>query len=213
MTKLRLVAISDTHERHRYVSLPEGDVLIHAGDITKKGSLQAIEDFATWMKEAPHKHKIVIAGNHDFCFEDERSADAEKILNNEGIIYLCDSGVTIEGIYFWGSPWQPWFYDWAFNLPRGEEIAAKWSLIPDNTQVLITHGPAFEIADKTTEGLHVGCEELAARIAALNCLKAHIFGHIHESYGIQKIAGVVYANASVCNRQYQPLNQPLVIEI
>src|SRR5690242_15878126 len=98
MTKLRLVAISDTHERHRYISLPEGDVLVHAGDITKRGSLQAIEEFAKWMKEAPHKHKIVIAGNHDFCFEDERLVDAKRLLDNEGIIYLCDSGVTIDEI-------------------------------------------------------------------------------------------------------------------
>src|SRR5690349_3792387 len=96
--QLRLVAISDTHEHHRQIELPKGDVLIHAGDITKNGSLVAIKDFAEWMSQAPHSHKIVIAGNHDFCFEDERSKEAEKILSDFGITYLRDSGVTIENI-------------------------------------------------------------------------------------------------------------------
>lgn len=208
---MKIIAISDTHERHSLIALPDGDVLVHAGDITKNGSVDAIRDFAAWMHEAPHKHKIVIAGNHDFCFEDERSSEAEEVLRQSGIIYLRDSGVTIEGVTFWGSPWQPWYHNWAFNLERGDEIAEKWRLIPDDTNVLITHGPPYDISDLTIDGLRVGCEELSKRIGHLHYLKLHIFGHIHEGYGIVKLGGVTYANASICNVRYKPLNAPLII--
>lgn len=208
---MKIVAISDTHERHKLIALPDGDVLVHAGDITKKGSLEAIRDFADWMQQAPHKHKIVIAGNHDFCFEDDRASEAEEILRQSGVIYLRDSGVTIAGIRFWGSPWQPWFFDWAFNLQRGDEIAEKWALIPEDTNVLITHGPPHEISDCTVDGQNVGCEELAKRIEQLHYLKLHIFGHIHEGYGIVKVGGVTYANASICDVRYRPVNAPLTL--
>lgn len=98
---MKIVAISDTHERHKLITLPEGDVLVHAGDITKNGSVEAIRDFARWMQDAPHKSKIVIAGNHDFCFENENAAVVEKILADHGICYLFDSGVSVGGIKFW----------------------------------------------------------------------------------------------------------------
>jgi Icc-related predicted phosphoesterase len=173
---MKIVAISDTHERHRQVSLPAGDVLVHAGDITMKGSLAALEDFADWIREQHFKYKIVIAGNHDFCFENENADAAAKMLADAGVTYLCDSSATFEGIEFWGAPWQPWFHSWAFNLSRGSEIAEKWALIPQTTNVLITHGPPYEIADLTFDGVHAGCEELASRIQDLPKLRAHIFG-------------------------------------
>jgi len=208
---MKIVAISDTHERHKLITLPDGDVLVHAGDITKNGSIDAIREFAAFMQQAPHTHKIVIAGNHDFCFENELTGEAEEILRQSGVIYLRDSGVTIDGVKFWGSPWQPWFFDWAFNLQRGSELAEKWALIPEDTNVLITHGPPYEVSDCTIEGLHVGCEELSKRIEQLHHLKLHIFGHIHEGYGIVKLGGVTYANASICDVRYRPVNAPLTL--
>jgi Icc-related predicted phosphoesterase len=210
---MKIVAISDTHERHRLLAIPDGDVLVHAGDITMNGSITALSDFAAWMKDLPHKHKIVIAGNHDFCFQDERRKIAERLLDDAGITYLLDSGICVEGIHFWGSPWQPWFFDWGFNLERGQEIAEKWALIPQNTQVLVTHGPPHEIADLTIDKIHAGCEELAERIHHLAALKLHIFGHIHEGYGIARDGAVIFANASVCDARYRPTNAPLVIDI
>jgi Icc-related predicted phosphoesterase len=209
---MRIVAISDTHERHRLLAIPEGDVLVHAGDITMKGSLESISDFAAWMKVLPHKHKVVVAGNHDFCFENEQRSVVETLMKESGITYLFDSGVVIDGVHFWGSPWQPWFYDWAFNLARGAEIAEKWALIPTNTQVLITHGPPHAIADLTIDGIRAGCEELTARIEQLPALKLHIFGHIHEGYGIFKQGGATFANASICDERYRPTHAPLVID-
>jgi len=90
--------------------------------------------------------------------------------------------VEIEGVRFWGSPWQPWFFDWAFNLERGEEIRAKWELIPDDTEVLITHGPPQGHGDMTSRGEGAGCADLLARIRQVKP-RYHLFGHIHEGYG------------------------------
>lgn len=163
---LRLVIVSDTHEQHAGVVVPDGDVFIHAGDFTYNGDLKAIAAFGGWLAALPHRHKLVIAGNHDFAFE-HVPAPARKALGSDknGVRYLQDSGVTIDGVSFWGSPWQPWFMDWAFNLPRGPKIAAEWAKIPEQTDVLITHGPPMGILDYVPRGEHVGCADLLARIA------------------------------------------------
>jgi len=146
---MKLITISDTHGLHWSLDIPDGDVLIHAGDLTDRGILEEVSEFNTFLGTLPHPHKIVIAGNHDLCFEDYRM-DCEEALTN--CIYLQDQEVTIDGVRFYGSPWQPWFYDWAFNLERGPEIRAKWDLIPEGTDVLITHGPPYGIGDLTARG-------------------------------------------------------------
>ena len=114
----KIVAISDTHEQEQKVILPEGDVLVHTGDITYKGAISAIAKFSAWLKEQKPRFKeiVVIAGNHDFCFQNQNHDVAANLIRESGAHYLQDSGVEIEGRLFWGSPWQPWFYDWAFNL-------------------------------------------------------------------------------------------------
>ena len=127
---MRVVFIADTHGLHARVEIPDGDILVHAGDICMRGEFEEVEAFNSWLEALPHRHKIVIAGNHDFCFE-RQPQKAQKRL--AGCTYLQDAGVTVEGIRFYGSPWQPWFYDWAFNLPRGgRELKARWTAIPDN---------------------------------------------------------------------------------
>lgn len=176
---MKLTFISDTHSKHDAIKLGRGDVLIHCGDISKNGSLEDIKRFAAYLKKQEFSHKLVIAGNHDFCFEDERKFEAEDILKQCGIIYLNDSGVEIDGMKFWGSPVQPEFFNWAFNRRRGEEIKKYWDLIPNDTDILITHGPPFEILDECADGQKVGCEDLLNRIQKLK-LKVHAFGHIHE---------------------------------
>lgn len=212
---MKIVSISDTHERENYYNIvvPEGDVLVHAGDITMGGSLKALNQFANWIKKHEHKHKIVISGNHDWCFQNQHHDIAVEILENAGIVYLQDSGIEIDGINFWGSPWQPWFHDWAFNLRRGREIAEKWKMIPNNCNVLVTHGPPYGILDSAGLGEHVGCEALEKRIRQLDKLKVHIFGHIHEQHGVVHEHGIIFANASTCTRRYEPNNPPIVIEI
>lgn len=210
---MKLVCIGDTHEQEEGVVLPEGDVLIHAGDITYRGAIPPLVKFARWLKEQPFKHKIVISGNHDFCFQNNNHNVAVNIIKEAGAIYLQDSGVEIDGIKFWGSPWQPWFHNFAFNLMRGKLIAAKWDLIPEDTNVLITHGPVLNILDEVPGGERVGCADLSKRINDLKELRAHICGHIHHSHGIAEIANIQFVNASSCTEAYKPTNPPLVIEI
>ena len=126
--------------------------------------------------------------------------------------YLQDEGCKIEGFHFWGSPWQPEFGRWAFNLPRGEKLREKWDEIPDNTDVLITHSPPYGIKDLVVTGKHEGCEELLKVVFRIKP-KLHIFGHIHEDYGKQVEQGITFVNASICNFDYESLNNPIVVDI
>lgn len=169
--------------------------------------------FFQWYAAHPHARKIVIAGNHAWGFEQQPML-AEGLVP-AGVHYLRDSGVTIDGVRFWGSPWQLWFMNFAFNLLRGPEIAEKWAMIPEDTHVLITHGPPRGILDlrRGYPAEHVGCEDLLARIQHLSCLKVHVFGHMHEAYGEELHRGVRYVNASICTADYAATNPPVVIDI
>ena len=189
---LTIVCISDTHGFHDHTEVPDGDILIHAGDLTKHGTLGDVTDFNAWLGTLPHRHKVVIAGNHDFCFQHEPELARSRLTN---CVYLEDEAATIEGIRFYGSPWQPWFFDWAFNLQRGPEIAAKWSLIPDDTDILVTHGPPLGFGDVTYRGESVGCADLLERIRVVRP-KLHVCGHIHEAAGVARDGGTLFVNAS-----------------
>lgn len=210
---MRIVCISDTHSLHNKIpEIPEGDVLVHAGDCCGAGTLKNIEDFNEWLGQLPHKHKILIAGNHDAAFQETPGMARELVTN---AIYLEDSGVEINGIRFWGSPWTPTFMDWSFMLDRGQPLYDKWKLIPEDTDVLITHGPPHGIADEVSTGfrcLNVGCLHLRDRVKALS-LKVHIFGHIHEGYGRCVQGGIEFVNASTCTERYQPINPPIVVDL
>jgi predicted phosphohydrolase len=189
---MRIVCISDTHARHRLTAVPDGDILVHAGDVTRRGSLDDVEDFDRWLGTLPHRHKVVICGNHDFCFQ-ERAAEARARITNA--VYLEDSGCEVEGLSFYGSPWQPWFGGWAFNLPRGEELAKVWAKIPERVDVLVTHGPPEGILDRTNRGDSAGCRDLLNRVYEVRP-RLHVFGHIHEAAGRTDIDGIVFVNAS-----------------
>lgn len=205
---MRVVVCSDTHKMHDQIDVPEGDLFIHAGDFLGFGTLDEVEDFNAFLLSLPHPHKVVIAGNHDWAFE-KSPHEAQKLLT--GAIYLQDESVYINGLKIYGSPWQPEFFNWAFNLKRGDELKQKWDLIPSDTDILITHGPPFGIGD-AVGGNHVGCEEL---LKALDRIKPkyHIFGHIHEGYGIVKGTDTVFINASNCNALYDPVNPPIIFEM
>jgi predicted phosphohydrolase len=198
---MKLVLISDTHE-HR-PAVPDGDVLIHAGDLTMNGKLSYLIEELDWMKSLPHKHKILISGNHDWGFQHLMTQGREDLAHDLAapMIYLRDSEVVIDGVKFYGSPWQPWFYDWAFNLQRGAEIGAKWDLIPIDTDVLITHGPPKHILDWVGKD-SVGCEELATVVNRI-APSIHVFGHIHGAYGRREYGMTKYYNASMVNEAYQ----------
>jgi Icc-related predicted phosphoesterase len=206
---MRCVVLSDTHGLHDHVDVPDGDVLIHAGDLTNRGDLEDVARFDAFLAGLPHRHKIVVAGNHDFCFENRRQ-EARQLLRHA--VYLEDEALTLDGVRFWGSPWQPWFYDWAFNLERGPEIRAKWDLIPAGTDVLITHGPPLGHGDLTSRGERAGCADLFDRVGELRP-KYHLFGHIHEGYGVTRDGDTTFVNASICDLGYRPVQAPVVIEV
>ena len=174
---MRIVAIADTHNSQ--LSLPDGDILIHAGDLTGRGSLPELERVADWLRAQPHRHKVVIAGNHDFALQ--RNPVAARALFH-GLTFLEDSEVTLGGLRIWGSPWQPWFHDWAFNARRGPEIDAKWARIPEGIDVLVTHGPPYGYGDLVLDGERVGCEDLLRHLGRVKP-RVHLFGHIHEDRG------------------------------
>lgn len=213
---LKIVCISDTHNCNEQISVPDGDILIHAGDATITGTVDEIVLFNEWFTNLPHKYKVFVAGNHDWLFE-TNNRFARNLLD-KSIIYLQDSSVEIEGLKIYGAPWQPRFFDWAFNLNRGAEMAEKWELIPDDVDVLITHGPPNGILDEVPRKNFIentGCEELIKKVEKLrlNNLKLHIFGHIHCGYGTTEENGVTFVNASNCDESYEPTNPPIVIEM
>lgn len=218
---MRLVCLSDTHNFHDRLAVPEGDILVHAGDFTMRGRRAEIAAFDSWLGTLPHRHKLVVAGNHDFLFQDEPAA-ARALLTNA--TYLEDSGVTLDGVTFWGSPWQPWFFDWAFNLRRGAPLKAKWDLIPAGTDVLVTHGPPHKVRDRVLKpigrgigliigtGDEVGCEELKKAVDRLTP-RVHLFGHIHEGYGQETRGKTTFVNAASCDKDYRPANPPIVVDL
>lgn len=234
---MKIVCISDTHGLHNKMinELPKGDVLVHAGDCTNVGKEKEIVEFVDWFQNLEgFDTKIFIAGNHDFGFEhyngvrhNNEAPWLHHLLNEENlsqsdVVYLHDSEFIIESseftrpIKFYGSPWQPRFYDWAFNLDRnGLELEQKWAKIPDDTDILITHTPPNGIRDFVSSwrgNESVGCELLRYRLDNMN-VTLNVFGHIHEAYGTAYVKNTTYVNASICNARYNPINKPIVIEL
>lgn len=214
---MRIVAVADTHLFHDELTVPAGDVFVHAGDMCRGGSLEELAEAARWLRSLPHPTKVVIAGNHDWALaaddEDERRR-ARALLAEDGVVYLQDEERVVGGLRFWGSPWQPEFNDWAFNLPRGEALAAKWALVPTGVDVLVTHGPPRGIGDRGPGGgphaveSRAGCDDLRARVAEVRP-RLHLFGHIHQDGGAWPIDDTLFANATTweCERA------PTVIDV
>lgn len=211
---MRLVCISDTHGR--FPTLPEGDVLVHAGDFSRRGDLADIVEFGKWLRSVPCKHVVVCYGNHDlFAEQDPRQAKFALLAaaNRRRVHVLLDEEAVIEGKRFYAAPWTPEFYDWAFNLKRGAALREKWAKIPEGLDVLVTHGPPFSILDRVTRGdENVGCVDLKQRVLSAKP-RFHVFGHIHEGYGIHVTPETTYINAAVLDERYQMVNPPVVVDI
>jgi len=208
---MKIVCVSDTHRQHHMLKIPEGDVLIHAGDFTDWGSIYDVMDIAEWFKAQPHECKILIAGNHDVCFQSK--PDIAKAALQKSCHYLENQELVYDNVKFFGSPYTPPFAG-AFQMNpefklEGEEF---WDIIPEDTDVLVTHGPPHGILDTAfnimDEDEHCGCPLLLNRVAKIKP-KLHIFGHIHESYGIKKSYGCTFVNAASGFK----LNKPVVVEI
>jgi len=229
---MKITFISDTHSKHNLITkdLPGGHLLIHAGDISSMGYNYEIQEFCKWYNSLDnYDFKMFIAGNHDWGFIDREAffvhrsvlipKPTEEILNSfKNFDYLRDSSSEIQigdgtPIKIYGSPWQPEFFDWAFNLKRGgSELEKRWNDIPDNTDILITHGPAYGYVDKVIgQYENLGCELLTERIKKIKP-KIHVCGHIHSGYGYTFDGDTHYINASVLNEQYSYSNKPLTID-
>ena len=218
--EMKITFISDTHAKHRQLYLEGGDLLIHAGDIMNSGyNVQEIDDFCNWFESQNYETCAFIAGNHDRLFEDDPDQVA-KIVNEYTINYMQDSEIIFGGgerpfVKIYGSPWQPEFYNWAFNLPRcGEELGKVRNNIPEDVDILVTHGPPQGHLDISGEPWYegdLGCEILRHRVDTIKP-KIHVFGHIHGSYGYKFHNGTHFINASVLNERYSVVNDPLTVE-
>jgi predicted phosphohydrolase len=164
--------MADTHGFHADLVVPDGDVLVHAGDLTRGGDIDELKRVGAFFATLPHRHKIVIAGNHDWGLV-RTPEPAREALGD--VIYLEDGETTVEGLRIWGSPWQPEFFDWAFNLPRGQPLADRWAQIPSDTDVLITHGPPRGFGDRCSDGRREGCDDLLRRLDEVRP-SLHLFG-------------------------------------
>jgi Icc-related predicted phosphoesterase len=212
--KKKITFISDTHTKHKHLTndLPGGDILIHCGDISSRGYKNEIENFLGWFDCIKgYEYKIFIAGNHDFGFQDNPKECFELLKNYPSITYLEDNSIIIDGIKIYGSPWQPRFHNWAFNVNRGWDIAQKWEKIPMDTDILITHGPLLGILDITNISERVGCEDLYNRVMEIKP-KVHAFGHIHSSYGMKEMDGMTFINASNLGEDYLYQNDPITLD-
>lgn len=206
---VRILCLSDTHSLHDQVSVPAGDLLIHAGDHCNHGNSGEVKRFDRWLGTLPHPHKLIIAGNHDVPWY-RQPGYARLWLHHAQ--YLQDSGTEVLGFKVWGSPWQPDFSHWAFYQERNStRLAYIWEKIPDDTQILVTHVPPAGIMDLMTADGPSGCAQLLARIGQLKHLKLHVFGHVHGGYGRLERAGTTFVNAAICNESYQPVNSPVEI--
>lgn len=211
---MRLVCISDIHGKTDF-ELPEGDLLIIAGDLTMKGTAAQIKEVGVWMDQvAPRfSHGIVyIAGNHDFLFEHEPflAKNLANPRNRDDIRYLQQSSIMVHGVSFWGAADTPEFYNWAFNR-TDEELEEIWAKIPAD-DVVITHGPPHKILDKTPRNMEVGSKSLKAKILSMRPGTLHVFGHIHCANGTKYRDNRLFVNASICDESYEPVQDPIVLE-
>lgn len=225
---MRIVAISDTHTKHEGLTIPECDILVHAGDFSWQGKFFEVRDFIYWFKDQPAKHKILIAGNHELTMDKTHSAHnphvKEMVTRMGDVIYLENSEVVIEGIKFWGTPWTPWFHNWAFNgysdadAPfhrGGVSLLDVYKEMPEDVNVIISHGPVYGMRDMTLGGDdRTGSVDMRKITAGLNDLRLYISGHIHEARGMEIAdGGVHYCNVCTLDRDYETVRVPVVIDI
>lgn len=228
---VRLVVISDTHNCHTQLVVPEGDLLVHCGDFTKsRTNKREYSDFMDWYTSLPHPTKVLIAGNRD-NFMDTQASQAQGetsggtrrtrdiVTHNQDIIYLQDSGFVYQKgsvrLNVWGSPWTKLYgkSGKAFQV-LDSAMEDKWSRIPPETDLLITHGPPHQVCDKNLQGEAVGCLYLREAVEKRVRPRVHLFGHIHEGYGVEEEEGILFVNAASMDKITKRLtNPPVVIDL
>ncbi len=219
----RIIGISDTHNQHSKLTIPECDLLISAGDWSYQGKFTEVEDFAKWLNIQPAHNIVICPGNHELYFEKMYPESLNWILDHcPRAKVLIHNAIEIDGIKIFGSGWSPYFCDWAYNGARNQSekdlyhkplMKDLWAQIPDDTELLITHSPPYGILDYAPQCGNVGCKDLFIRTQELKNLKAHLYGHIHYSYSIKEFNGVKYYNLSNCTESYNCINPPTVIDL
>jgi Icc-related predicted phosphoesterase len=217
---MRIVALSDTHGYHKKLTVPDGDMLICAGDFSMRAKLHHVTDFARWFKSQPHQFKIIVAGNHDMYCEDVPAWAREEF---SPAIYLDHEEAEVNGYRIFGSPYSGAIHDpsnWAFDYnPKGTQPEYLWSQIPENLDILITHGPPKGILDHVKfvnieEDANVGDARLLHHVKR-TLPRIHIFGHIHEGFGSYKseLYTTQFYNVCVCDVDYKPTNPITVFDL
>ena len=214
------VLISDTHSKHAQLVVPNGDFLLHSGDFSMMGRVPETISFLKWFESQPHKHKVFTAGNHDWIAQ--REPDLLNALIKEhspSCHYLNEETIILDGHTIFGSPWNAYFYNWAFNAHRGEEIMAHWNKIPTECEILLTHGPCYGILDEVEKNggelSHVGDEDLVKTIKTrLKKLKLHLGGHLHlKGNQLFEQDGVIYVNGAVVGEDYKVRGEIQVVNL
>ena len=235
----RIVCMSDTHGHLSEIAVPQGDILVHGGDVTSTGETAAIQELTDYVREKAFPHTICIAGNHDLTLHESfyqknwkrfhstplNSSDGRKALETlmeetaaatsdtaPKFVYLEDKSCNVP-ISIYGSPWTPEFYNWAFNVPRGQPSWDTWAKIPDDTDVLVTHGPPLGRGDLCTHVGRAGCYDLLYHVQQRVKPRLHIFGHIHEGYGASFDGTTLFVNASNLNFCYEHVHPCIVIDL
>ena len=208
---MKIVCFADTHRCFDGLQISDAVIVICAGDFCNTGSFEDVIVFNKWFSKLSAKYKIVVAGNHDVCFE--KNLQVAKSLFDKDIIYLQDDLIEIGGVKLYGSPWQVPFMNWAFNLPE-DNLAETFAHIPDDVDILITHSPPYGILDSIPEKKGLGSKALLEKVLQIKP-KYHIFGHIHHGYGeyLDKENGIAFLNVSLLDEGYNSVNEPKIIEI
>lgn len=211
LTVMKIICFADTHRCIEGLDLSKSDIVLCAGDFCNSGSMEDVIAFNRWFSHLPCRYKILVAGNHDVCFE--RDPALAISLLDKNITYLQDEGIEIGGVKFYGSPWQLPFMNWAFNLPD-EDLSRKFERIPNDVDVLITHSPPYGILDSVNGREHLGSKSLLERVYQVKP-RYHIFGHIHHGYGkhVDKARNITFINTGLLDESYNFVNQPVVIEL
>ncbi len=195
---VRIVAVADTHLYvDKLAEVPDGDLFIHAGDLLQSGSLEELRASLDWLRDLPHEQKILVAGNHDGCLENDRQ-EAQAALADIGVRYVEDEEVSLCGLRIWGSPWQPSYGDSGFYLPPGQALVDVRGAIPEELDLLVTHSPPRGLGDRNAKGRREGCDELALRVRLVRP-RLHLFGHIHHDGGLWVDHDTCFANVTTWN--------------
>ena len=199
---MKILHLSDTHGKHRELTdMPSADILVHSGDFTLSGGDMEALDFIEWLCDLPYRHKLFIAGNHDDCMQD---ASLEGLPDD--VHYLSDSGITIEGISFYGSP--------MFVVFEGEDLKEleQYEQIPDKIDILITHRPPLGILDSIDDTIHYGSTILLDKVSKVKP-RMHLFGHVHSAYGTMDWKEITFSNAGLTDWKYDIRYSPQLLEI